>query len=325
MTEGIEMNFEKKLSVIIPVYNLEKYVEECIRSAAEQVVNFSYEIIVSDDSSSDRSTDIISRLANEFPALIFPIFKPVNQGLAENMLTLVKATRGQYIAYLDGDDVMLSGKLQSQVDYLELHPKCSLIFHESDMFDSSTNETIKEYSKGYYNWHLIPDSSDVSHMIKYGVYMQASAIMFRNHGRITQSINPDCKIIMDYSFYVAQAAMLGGSIDFVDKTLSRYRIHPDSFGAQTQRSTQRRIQSLDDLCLACLQTKQWGVEENIINEGVAHHQYSAALYFLRKDDVALFHDLINKSVSNGFYFDKRHEYCFNNLHEIEKVKAYLWN
>ncbi|WP_166371122.1 glycosyltransferase [Psychromonas sp. SA13A] len=301
-----------KLSVIVPVYNLEKYVEECLLSLLEQKTDFVYEIIVSDDCSTDSSSSIIRDLQIQFPNKLKSIIKTKNEGLAENIRSLLKAVKGQYIAYIDGDDLALPNKLQCQVDYLDEHEKCGMVYHESDVFDSNTNLSLKKYSRDYYNWQYIETKSTVNDLILYGTFLQAGTVMFRNHSRLLESVSERSQIILDYPFYISHAALLGGSIDFIDQMLGRYRIHQDSFGQQTQHSVERRLQSLNDMCYACERASNFGIDESVIQKGVYHHYYSTALYFLKKGNLKQFLDLIIQSTDSMWFFDDKHKFTYQN-------------
>ncbi|MBU2977951.1 glycosyltransferase family A protein [Alteromonas sp. C1M14] len=311
-----------KLSVIVPAYNLENYIEACLRSALEQRVTAPFEVIVCDDASTDNTAEIIGSLEKTFPHLK-AIIKNDNGGLAKNMKTLLNEARGEYIAYLDGDDLALPGKLQTQIDYLDSHPDCQMVFHESDMFDSDTDASIRLYSQSFYNWSYIPEHSDITHLIRYGTYMQASSVMFRRHDFLTQTVAENCQIILDYPFYVLNAGFLNARIDFIPKVLGRYRIHSNSFGAQTQRSAVRREQSLADICLSCELAAQFDVEDAVIKAGIAHHQFAAALYFLFKNNSEKFRFWIRESAKQGVFFDHRHRMAFEHCNEPDYVKNTL--
>ncbi|MCO6174211.1 glycosyltransferase [Flavobacterium sp. NRK F10] len=101
----------KKLSVIIPVYNVEAYVEKCIRSVKESGLEESqYEIIVVDDESPDKS---VERIRNTFPNdPAITIISQKNKGLGGARNTGIKASQGNYLLFLDSDDVLTPGVLQ---------------------------------------------------------------------------------------------------------------------------------------------------------------------------------------------------------------------
>lgn len=312
-----------KLSIVVPVYNLENYIGECLTSLLEQQVNFDYQIIVCDDCSSDNSASIIKRFSEQYPNIIKAILKSKNAGLAENMRTLLSHVEGEYVAYLDGDDLALPSKLQKQVEYLDTHPSCSMVYHESDMFDSETGKSIQLYSSSFYNKKYIPAKANLSHLVRFGTFLQASSVMFRNHANLINTVPDFCKIILDYPFYIMNAGYLAGTIDFIEETLGRYRIHSQSFGAQTSRSVERRIQSLNDICCACEQAGQFGLSSEVIQQGISHHKYAAALYFLKKDNVEYFSQLISESVQHGYFFDERHQLAYQHRKQTKLVKKEL--
>lgn len=106
------------VSIIIPTYNRENYIREAIASVLEQETEYRYEIIVSDDCSTDRS----AKIAESFGDAVRVLIANTNRGVSANRNAAIRAARGTYIAMLDDDDRMLPGRLQSQVTFLERHP-----------------------------------------------------------------------------------------------------------------------------------------------------------------------------------------------------------
>ncbi len=90
-----------KISVVVPVYNLQGYIERCIRSILSQT-HTNIEILVVDDGSADNSKVIISKMA-EMDSRIVPIFKE-NGGVTSARLVGVKEATGEWIGFVDGDD-----------------------------------------------------------------------------------------------------------------------------------------------------------------------------------------------------------------------------
>ena len=106
------------LSIIIPVYNVEKYVEKCIRSCETQDIPFSeYEIICINDGSKDNSLAIIEELAREF-SNIRVITQP-NGGLSSARNTGMKHAKGDYYFFLDSDDWIAKNCLGKIVNKLQ--------------------------------------------------------------------------------------------------------------------------------------------------------------------------------------------------------------
>ena len=108
-----------KVSVIIPCYNFGEFIEQSILSAVNQITNFDYEILVRDDLSTDYSRLNIERVAYYHPKVKYYIPEE-NLGFCKNISFLISESRGEYIAYLDGDDYFTDPyKLQKQVDFLD--------------------------------------------------------------------------------------------------------------------------------------------------------------------------------------------------------------
>ncbi|MCF5911243.1 glycosyltransferase family 2 protein [Aeromonas veronii] len=301
-----------KVSVLVPVYNLGRFIEPCLLSLLEQQTNFDFEVIAIDDGSSDDSWAIMQRLAQQWPQLK-ALQNSENMGLAKTQKRLLREASGEYIAYVDGDDLALPGKLQSQADYIDTHTGCTLCYHEAEMFDDETGARIKLFTRDYYNARHLEPVMTREALIRFGVFVNASSIMFRRYEGMENAIDEGCKIILDYPWHILNLSHNPGTLDFIPELLGRYRFHTQSFGGQTRKSAERREQSLRDLLRACDNAAAFGADPVAIAQGRAHHYYSAALYFLRQDDVARFTQLIEQSVTEvaklapGWFFDERHQ------------------
>lgn len=300
-----------KVSVLVPVYNLERFIEPCLLSLLEQETDFEFEVIAIDDGSSDDSWLIMQRLACQWPALR-ALQNPQNMGLAKTQKRLLTEAQGDYLAYVDGDDLALPGKLQIQADYLDHHPQCTICYHESDMFDDDSGEHIKLFTRDFYNYRYLQPVGSLADLIRYGCFVNASSIMFRRHDRMPEAIDEGCKIILDYPWHILNLSLHPGTLDFIPEVLGRYRFHTQSFGGQTRKSAERREQSLCDLLRACDNAASFGVDPALIAQGRSHHLYSAALYFLRQGDKARFTTFVEQSVAEvatlapDWFCDERH-------------------
>lgn len=117
-----------KVSVIIPCYNFGEFIEQSILSAVNQITDFDYEILVRDDLSTDYSLLNIKRVSHYHPKVKY--YTPEeNLGFCKNISFLISEARGEYIAYLDGDDYFTDPyKLQKQVDFLDQNPDYVMTF-----------------------------------------------------------------------------------------------------------------------------------------------------------------------------------------------------
>lgn len=99
-----------KISVIVPVYNVEKYLPKCLDSLVNQTIN-DYEVIIINDGSPDNSQKIIDKYAKEFPNIIKPFIKE-NGGQASARNYALKKASGEYIMYVDSDDWIAENALE---------------------------------------------------------------------------------------------------------------------------------------------------------------------------------------------------------------------
>jgi len=111
---------EIKVSVLILTYNQQDYIAQAIESVLIQQTDYSYEIIIGDDGSTDNTRQICLEYKNKYPSIITLLFHEKNIGLLANFVSIVQAAKGKYIASCDGDDYWIdSFKIQKQVDFLE--------------------------------------------------------------------------------------------------------------------------------------------------------------------------------------------------------------
>ena len=108
-----------KLSIIVPIYNVEKYIEECIRSLYSQDIPLEeYEVICVDDCSPDQSASIVERLQKEYPTLKLIRHKR-NKKLGGARNTGIKVADGKYIMFVDSDDMLKPDCLKQLINEME--------------------------------------------------------------------------------------------------------------------------------------------------------------------------------------------------------------
>lgn len=122
------------LSIQCLVYNHEPFLRQCLDGFVMQQTTFPFEAIVHDDASTDGSAAIIREYAEKYPDIIKPIYETENQ-YHKHDASIGRAIRAvmhpdtKYIAECEGDDYWTDPlKLQKQVDILETHPDCTIVF-----------------------------------------------------------------------------------------------------------------------------------------------------------------------------------------------------
>ena len=130
------------VSIVIPVYNGERYIKESIDSCLNQTYR-NIEIIVVDDKSVDSTLEILKGYGDRITVL--PIEK--QNGLGNVINVGIKKSKGKYIARMDADDIMYPTRIEKQIEYLESNPKCVAIGGQIDIIDESSNITgHREYA-----------------------------------------------------------------------------------------------------------------------------------------------------------------------------------
>lgn len=161
------------VSILMPLYNAELWIEESIRSCKEQTYG-NWELIVVDDGSTDSSADIVERLASEDHRI--RLYRQQNAGASAARNEAFRHCSGDYVMYLDADDLMSPNKIESQIKALESAPKNSIatcpweefwdkpsnsqtsrpIYHD---YDKPTDLLIEMWSEGSFlqtSCYLVP-------------------------------------------------------------------------------------------------------------------------------------------------------------------------
>ncbi len=133
------------VTVKCTVFNHEPYIRQCLDGFVMQKVNFKFEVLVHDDASTDSSKAIIEEYAERYPSIIKPMYETNNQyqigGFYQIIQLMNKHIQGKYIAICEGDDFWIDPfKLQKQVDYMESHPKCGLVYSKMNELHQATGD-----------------------------------------------------------------------------------------------------------------------------------------------------------------------------------------
>ncbi len=140
---------EPLVSVIMPCYNGEKYIEAAIQSIQNQSMQ-EWELIIVDDCSEDRSPEIIEKLAsNERRIKHFKNSK--NRGVFYSRNYGIENSSGRYIALMDADDIAYSDRLEMQIEYLENHSDVGAVSGYYDYLDMENNLIINKSQMRFLN------------------------------------------------------------------------------------------------------------------------------------------------------------------------------
>ena len=133
-----------KLSIIIPTYNREQYISQAIESALSQTLA-DIEVIVVDDGSTDNTEKVITPYRNKINYI-----KTENGGVAHARNVGMKMAKGEYISWLDSDDIYYPYKSELQTDFLDKFSEIGMVYTEFSGFDD--NGFFDEYHlKNYHS------------------------------------------------------------------------------------------------------------------------------------------------------------------------------
>jgi glycosyltransferase involved in cell wall biosynthesis len=129
-----------KFSIIIPVYNVEKYIEKCILSILNQSYS-DYEIIVVDDGSKDRSGEICDRYAREYDNIT--VIHIPNGGVSNARNVALAKAKGDYIWFIDSDDYIETNALEIIKSHIEKYSNMDLLIFDATVVDEQGKELGK--------------------------------------------------------------------------------------------------------------------------------------------------------------------------------------
>jgi len=159
-----------RVTVLMPVFNRERFVDEAIRSVIEQ--DFAdFELLIVDDGSVDRTPAILRTWAQR-DARIVVITSPENQGIPAALNSGLRYARAPYVARLDSDDIMMPRRLSAQADVLDSEPEVVLV--------SSAYETMDSEGNYLATWHGDEPHEVVTFLLNfYNIVGGGGQVMFR--------------------------------------------------------------------------------------------------------------------------------------------------
>jgi glycosyltransferase involved in cell wall biosynthesis len=250
------------VSVVCCTFNHARYIDSALKSFFAQITNFTFEVVVQNDASTDDTEIIIAEWEKKFPTLLRVFNHKENkfkQGIKPGLLAISRA-RGIYVAMCDGDDCWLDPhKLQKQYDALLRHPNIDLCFHPANEHrNGKFHSVINDY---YCEEKIIPFERVVEGR---GGYIPTASIFIRR-----SSIMPFPDWLIEQApvgdvFIQALGATKGGAIFLPDRmsTYNRFTV-----GSATARNLRRS--SLEQIAT---QADRYGACYSQLAEGLSKKQ-----------------------------------------------------
>jgi glycosyltransferase involved in cell wall biosynthesis len=209
-----------KVSVVVVTYNHAPFIDAALRSVLDQTAGFDFEVIVSEDRSTDATRDIVLAWREQHPERIRLLLSDRNLRSNEVVARGFRAATGEYVALLDGDDYWTSQhKLQRQADYLDEHPDFCLCFHDAEVVDDA-GESLDDRRWTPANQKLRSTLTD----IWFGNFIATCTTMFRRTALADiPAWYADFFPITDWPLYILCAEH--GDIGYIPEVMAAYRLH----------------------------------------------------------------------------------------------------
>ncbi|MEP7322446.1 MAG: glycosyltransferase [Saprospiraceae bacterium] len=207
-----------KVTVVLLTYNHEKFIVQALESILSQVTNFSYNITIVEDFSSDKTREIVTDYQVKYPDKINLVLSEYNRNDNLDCVKAIQSAQGEYIALIDGDDYWSSNqKLQKQADFLDAHLTCSMCFHKvRDFYEDGSEEDFFKALPQNKQFFTSLDLYDRN-------FIDTCSIMLR---RLSLAKIPEWfRTIYCADWVIQFLCAESGTIGYIDEVMGAWRIH----------------------------------------------------------------------------------------------------
>lgn len=206
------------ISIVVTSYNYQKYIKDTINSVINQTYQ-NWELIVIDDASTDLSAEIIKEFAKNDNRIKF-IQNQENIGLKNSLLKAVKSASGEWIAFLESDDLWTENYLEKKVDIINSNKHFGFIFNDVELFGEKSSKKFAK-TKGAF-----PRSMFYEFGINNPVLTLSSVMLKKNLLGLIDFNTPIDKLL-DWYIYIQLARIT--DFYYIPKKLTRWRQHSQSY------------------------------------------------------------------------------------------------
>jgi glycosyltransferase involved in cell wall biosynthesis len=257
---------EPLVSVKMITYNHALYITQAIEGILQQKTNFPVELVIGEDCSTDGTREVVFEYRKKYPDIIRVVTSDKNVGMNKNGYRTMKACRGKYVAFCEGDDHWHHpDKLQKQVDYLESHPECGLIHSDYDRYFATSGKIIKNFNKSENN--IPPDNLDISSILRGGryLYILTCTVMIRRE-MLLQVIESDHFLHQSGTFLIGDTNIWAeiawqSKTHYINESLSTYTVMEESASKSSDPKKNAKFgMSINELFLYL--TKKYNLPES---------------------------------------------------------------
>jgi glycosyltransferase involved in cell wall biosynthesis len=215
-----------RISIIIPAYNVEPFLAEALASVQRQTYR-EFEVIVVDDGSTDRTSEIARQFVEKDTRFILLRQKNAGEPAARN--TALKRACGEWIAFLDADDVWLPEKLAAQLDLLKQEPRANLLFSDYFLWDGQN-----DLSRRYSDPHKFPNGDVSQQLIFFDLFGMSTVMIKREVLDVVGLFDVELPLAVDWDLWL-RIAEHGLCAKGVRQPMARYRLWPGQISRNTIR------------------------------------------------------------------------------------------
>jgi len=212
---------EVLVSVVIPAFNSERYIAECIDSVLNQTYQ-NIEIIIIDDGSTDNTVNIISKYKSDK----IKLFNQKNSGPGAARNYGVKQASGMWVAFIDADDIWLPDKILKQLNHCSKHvwSHTDLFFHGNTYPKYTKTTELTSKHSGFILKHLLVENSigTSSVLLNKEIFLEFGGF------------NTDLRALQDWDLWLRIAEKY--EICYLDEPLVYYRVHSDSTSRNVRKT-----------------------------------------------------------------------------------------
>jgi len=237
----ISPEYKDKVSMIMPVYNREIYLEEAISSVLNQSYS-NFELIIVDDGSTDNSLSIAREFAKN-DRRVTVVALEENQGFAIARNEGLKRAKGEFITQFDSDDVMLPNAIKSRVEFLRSNLDIDLVFGKIHLFIDKDGKQIEskysKYIRDVEDFYEIVKNHDFYEKIRkseLGICGADVTSMFRRDVLFREGFYEESIDLGADSEFFARI-LKGTSISFLNEPLLLHRLHDTNISKRIDNST----------------------------------------------------------------------------------------
>lgn len=228
-----------KVSVIIPVYNAERFIKETVESILAQTYQ-DFEIVVINDGSTDKSAEIIRSFDDK--RIIYSYQK--NQGLSIARNEAILKSNGEYIALLDQDDLWLPEKIEKQISLLDSSPEIGLVCSDCYVIDSQGKIMDKVFNQCKHSKGMVLPQLFLDNFISC-----PTAVIRKLALNKVGLFDPDFSIAADYDLWLRIAQFF--DIEYTDIPLAKYRIHANNMSCNITLGYKEKIEVIEKCLKRC--------------------------------------------------------------------------